>query len=123
VPALRIAQRHRAVSAADECPGAPRMMVYRKGELSPALIDRGWPHQVALPASASQGGGYHIIHKFCEGLTLCPRGHSVFHGGEWFTVYCFAEPEDAEKFSRRFGGEKFEPRQRGKGAKWAQWRK
>jgi hypothetical protein len=24
-------------------------MIYRKGELSPAMIDRGWPQQVALP--------------------------------------------------------------------------
>ena len=35
-----------------------------------------------------------------------PRGHSVVHGGEWFNVYCFAEPEHAEKFMHRFGGEK-----------------
>ena len=27
------------------------IMVYRKGELSPAAVDRGWPFQVALPAS------------------------------------------------------------------------
>jgi hypothetical protein len=25
-------------------------MIYRKGERSPAMADRGWPHQVALPA-------------------------------------------------------------------------
>jgi hypothetical protein len=31
---------------------------YRKGELTPAAIDRGWPHQVALPAAASLNGGY-----------------------------------------------------------------
>ena len=49
----------------------------RKGELSPAVIDRGWPHQVALPASASVGGGYKAIHKFCKDLTLRPRRHSV----------------------------------------------
>ena len=31
----------------------------RKGELSPAGIDRGWPHQVVLPARFSQrGSGY-----------------------------------------------------------------
>jgi len=28
-------------------------MVYRKGELSKAMIDRQWPHQVALPAGLS----------------------------------------------------------------------
>ncbi|HEY1745724.1 MAG TPA: hypothetical protein VGG11_03015 [Xanthobacteraceae bacterium] len=94
-----------------------------KGELSPAAIDRKWPHQVALPASASQGGGYRTIHEFCKGLTLCQRGHSVFHDGQWFNVYCFAAADDADKFLWRFGGERFDPKQRGKGSKWAKWNK
>jgi hypothetical protein len=98
-------------------------MVYRKGELSPTMIDRGWPHQVALPASASLNGGYKNIHEFCKDLSLCPRGHSVFHDGQWFNVYCFSHQTDAETFSRRFGGEKFDPNQRGKGSNWARWRK
>ncbi len=98
-------------------------MVYRKGELSPAMIDRGWPHQVALPARASLNGGYKIIHEFCAGLSLCARGHSVVYEGEWYNVYCFADPGDAQKFLQRFGGEPFDPAQRGKGSRWAQWRK
>ena len=95
----------------------------RKGELSPAAIDRGWPHQVALPASASQGGGYKAIHVFCKDLTLCPRGHSVTHNGEWYNVYCFAEAVDAEKFMKQFGGERCDPKQRGRGSNWAKWNK
>jgi hypothetical protein len=31
-------------------------------------------------------------------------------------VFCFAEPADAERFMTRFGGEMFDPKQRGKGA-------
>jgi len=60
-------------------------MIYRKGELSPAMIDRSWPHQVALPASACEHGGYKAIHAFCQDLSLCPRGHSVFHKGSGST--------------------------------------
>lgn len=30
-------------------------------------------------------------------------------GKEWFDVYCFSDPTDAEKFKQRFGGEKFNP--------------
>jgi hypothetical protein len=97
-------------------------MVYRKGELSPASVDRGWPYQVALPASVSLNGGYKIIHEFCKDLSLCPRGHSVFRE-EWFNVYCFAQPEHAERFLARFGGQPFDPSMRGRGAKWAQWRR
>jgi hypothetical protein len=58
--------------------------------------------------------------RFHRELSICPRGHSVFHGDEWFNVYCFvycfAEPGDAAKFPQRFGGETFDPRQRGKGS-------
>ena len=70
-------------------------MVYRKGELSPAAVDRGWPHQVALPASACENDGYKTIHDFCTELSLCPRGHCVRHDGQWFNVYCFADTADA----------------------------
>lgn len=95
----------------------------RKGELSPAAVDRGWPHQVALPASACQADGYKKVHAFCAQLSLCPRGYAVFHDGQWFNIYCFAEAADAEKFKKRFGGEKFDPKQRGKGSNWARWKK
>jgi hypothetical protein len=43
-----------------------------KGELTAAGIDRGWPYQVALPASASKGGGYKTIHDYCKNLSACP---------------------------------------------------
>ena len=71
-------------------------MIRHKGELSPAGIDRGRPHQVALRAIACEGGGYKAIHDFCKDLSLCPRGHSVIYEGAWFHVYCFAEANDAE---------------------------
>jgi len=96
--------------------------MYRKGELSPAAaVDRHWPHQVILPARACEGGGYNEIHEFCKDLSLCARGHAVHDNGEWFNVYCFAYP--AEKFKERFGGERFNPSQRGKGHHWARWNK
>jgi hypothetical protein len=95
----------------------------RKGELSPAAIDRGWPHQVALPASMSLNGGYRVIQELCARLTLCPRGHAVFHDWRWYNIYCFAVATDADKFLQRFGGEIFDPKQKGKGSKWAQWNK
>jgi hypothetical protein len=81
----------------------------RKGELLPAAIDSGWPHQIALPARFCENGGYKEIHGFCKDLTLCTRGHAVYDG-EWFHVYCFAKREDAEKFKGRVGGVKFDPR-------------
>jgi len=40
-----------------------------------------------------------------------------------WNVYCFADAEHAESFMQRFGGEKFVPKQRGKGSNWARWKK
>jgi hypothetical protein len=47
----------------------------------------------------------------------------VFHEDTWFHVYCFAKAADAEKFIKHFGGEKFNPKQRGRGSNWARWKK
>jgi hypothetical protein len=98
-------------------------MVYRKGELTPAAIDRGWPHQVALREAACTGANHGIHLAFCQELSLCPRGHSVYHDRTTWRVFCFADPAHAALFRRRFGGEPFDPRERGRGAAWAQWRR
>ena len=52
-------------------------MVYRKGELSSAGIDSGWPHQVGLNADLCTGHHYKTVHFFCEAekLSLCKRAH------------------------------------------------
>jgi hypothetical protein len=76
----------------------------RKGESSLAAIDRGWPHQIVLPARFCEGGGYKEIHEFCADLTLCPGGHALYHESQWWHVYCFSDPTDAQKFLDRFGG-------------------
>jgi hypothetical protein len=44
------------------------------------------------------------------------RLHSVFHDGQWFTVYCFSDQADAEQFLKKFGGERFNPAQHGRGS-------
>jgi hypothetical protein len=56
----------------------------RRGELFSAAIDQGWPHQVVLSARRCEGGGYNEIHEFCRDLTLCSRGHALYHDSEWF---------------------------------------
>ncbi len=87
-------------------------MVRRKGELSSASIDSGWPHQVALPATSCIGRNFVLIHDFCRSLSLCPRGHFFYRGDEGFNVFCFREREHAELFQSRFGGEFIAPRER-----------
>jgi hypothetical protein len=55
---------------------------------------------------------------------VCEWHHSVFREDKWWTVYCFADAEHAKaKFRMRFGGERFNPKDRGRGAHWARWYK
>lgn len=89
-------------------------MARRKGEMNGQRIDDGWPHQVALPASASTGKGYDVVHGFCKNLSLAPRGHSFRRDDKDWIVWCFAEGADAEAFHREFGGELMTPKTRPK---------
>ncbi len=98
-------------------------MSNRKGELSPARIDREWPYQVMLPANDCIGQQNKVIHEFCADLSLCPRGHSIVKDDAWQRIFCFAEKDAVEKFMARFGGEWFDPALRGRGNSWAKLRK
>lgn len=97
-------------------------MTRRKGELSKSAIDRGWPHQVALPADAVHEHFY-VVYGFCRGLSLCSRGHTVRREEMEYVVFCFAEAADADLFRERFDGERFHPKGRGRGSEWLMWRK
>jgi hypothetical protein len=93
-------------------------MSRRKGELTSAGIDRGWPHQVMLPANQCVGPNDKIMRDFCAELSLCSRGHSFVKNDEWQRVLCFAEKDHAERFMAQFGGEWFDPATRGRGRRW-----
>jgi hypothetical protein len=80
-------------------------VVYRKGELSKAMIDRDWPHQVAVPNYRCHGHNYITIRLFCEPLTLCPRTHSFRRNDTDMIVFCFAKRDHAEKFREHFVAE------------------
>lgn len=55
-------------------------------------------------------------------LSVCPRGHTVAQAGDWWQVYCFADPEHAEKFRLKFNGKTFDPALKGRGRNWASYR-
>ena len=62
------------------------------------------PHQVALTAEFVRGRQFMILHRFCNGLSVCPRHQSYREEGQEFVVYCFKEKSDAELFSMHFDG-------------------
>jgi len=90
-------------------------MSRRKGELSPAQVDRLYPWQIAVPASTIVNDAARRVHGACD------RGHSVAHEGAWWNVLCFPTKEQAEKFGRIVDGLWFDPRDRGRGRNWMKW--
>ena len=83
-------------------------MVYRKGEMTKSGIDRGWPHQVALP-SPQVVRQFSEIMAACQSLSACVRGHWFRRDDADFVVKCFAEEAQAAKFAAQFGGEYMTP--------------
>jgi hypothetical protein len=74
----------------------------RRGKPTAAGIDRGWPHQVVVPATECTSSHGRFMEAFRLDLSVCERHHSVFHEDKWWIVYCFADPEHAKKFRVRF---------------------
>ena len=66
-------------------------------------INRRFPYQIVLPAQWYSGANFRLVHAFCIGLSLAPRGHAVTQGNEWRYIFCFAKREDAESIRQRFG--------------------
>jgi hypothetical protein len=58
-----------------------------------------------------------------RGLSLSSYGHSVVSDGAFYQVFMFAEEAHAEIFREEFDGERMRPEEKGKGARWAQWKK
>jgi hypothetical protein len=64
----------------------------RRGKPTAAGIDRGWPHQVVVPATECTSSHGRFMEAFRLDLSVCERHHSVFHEDKWWIVYCFADP-------------------------------
>jgi hypothetical protein len=84
-------------------------VVYRKGELSRARIDREWPHQIALPAEFVRGKNCIIVERFCRGPSVCQRKQNYWRDRQEYIAYCFSERCDAEYVQMHFGGEFVDP--------------
>lgn len=102
-------------------------MSKRKGELSNNMIDKLWPHQVAMHIDLVRGFHFRPQMEFSHRLSASPRGRALMvcwpgRRCEEYRLYCFAKRADAQVFIDRFGGEHFDPaKDRGKGKQRDYW--
>ena len=82
---------------------------------TPSVIDRDWPHQVALPDDLCTARNFTIIAKFCQerGLKHQTRlVQAIWPNGKYepYRLYCFSDTASAEAFRDHFEGLMFDPR-------------
>jgi hypothetical protein len=79
------------------------------------MIDRDWPHQVAVPSPVVVDR-FEEIHAAASRLGACLRTHAFRRDDVDHVVYCFARADQAKTFQAQFGGEPMRPEER---PKWA----
>jgi hypothetical protein len=78
-------------------------MTHRKGEIIRDDLKHKWPYHVALRAEKVRVRVNREVILRCR----CPIGNAAYslrRDDSDFVVFCFAKPEDAEAFAKRFGG-------------------
>ena len=96
-------------------------MISRRSEITSARLAREWPHWVAVRADIVAVRLSEML-AFCGSLSLAERHPTVRRNDVDYVVFCFADPDHAERFRVAFDGQPFDPSQRGRRTRWQEWR-
>jgi hypothetical protein len=88
-------------------------MISQRNEITIARLAREWPHWVAVRADIIAARHAEML-AFCDELSLASRNPTVRRNDVDYVVFCFADPEHAERFRVGFDGQPFDPSQRGR---------
>jgi len=81
-------------------------MIFRRSELTSARLAREWPHWVAVRAD-QVAARHREISAFGGSPSLAPRHPTVRRNDVDYVVFCFADPDHAERFRLAFDGPTF----------------
>ena len=80
-------------------------MTRARGQSSRTLLNREYPHQVAVLAQKVAGKALDKVIAFHAELGVPVKTHSIRKDDRWYLVYCFADRQHAVTFQAEFGGE------------------
>ena len=82
-------------------------MTRRSGQITRAQLRQWWLHHVVLRADKVKGlRNSTTVHDFANTLSVAPRTYWLRRDDADYVVICFAEPEQAQAFAERFGGQR-----------------
>ena len=80
-------------------------MTRTRGQLSRALLNREYPHQVLVRAKNVGGKALDKVSDFHVKLGVTRKSCSVRKDDARYLLFCFADREHAKLFQAMFGGE------------------
>jgi hypothetical protein len=79
----------------------------RRSQITRAQLRQWWPHHVVVSADKVNGlRNCTTVRDFDNTLSVAPRTYWFRRDDADYVVFCFAEPEHAQAFAERFGGQR-----------------